>query len=88
MARDLRIDLDATVDGVVVALRSWLTAGAAKPCAHLNPDGRSPSPHWLAHKAMVWIGTPETRRRAGKKLWDVYADAPHLLTAARSGSVE
>lgn len=87
LARDLRVDVDASVDDVVAALRSWLTAGAAKPCKHLQPDGRSPSPHWLAHKAMVWIGTPETRRRAGKKIWDVFADAPHLLSAVGSGSV-
>jgi hypothetical protein len=79
LARDLRVDVDASVDMVIAALRSWLIGGAAKPCAHLRADGRSPSPHWLAHKAMVWIGTPETRRRAGKKIWDVYADAPHLL---------
>jgi hypothetical protein len=37
---------------------------------------------------MVWIGTPETRCRAGKKIWDVYADAPQLLSAAGSGSSE
>jgi len=88
MARDLRVDLDSPVDVVIGALRSWLAAGAAKPCMHLQPDGRSPSPHWLAHKEMMWIGTPETRRRAGKQIWDVYADAPHLLSAVGSGSVE
>lgn len=85
LARDLRVDLDATVDVVVAALRNWLAAGAAKPCLHRQTDGRSPSPHWLAHKAMVWIGTPETRRRAGKKLWDVYADAPQLLPSGNTG---
>jgi hypothetical protein len=87
LARDLRVDVDASVDVVIAALRSWLAAGAAKPCKHRQPAGRSPSPHWLAHKAVVWIGTPETRRRAGKKIWDVYADAPHLLPAVGSDSV-
>ncbi|MEJ7628874.1 MAG: hypothetical protein WKF54_04710 [Nocardioidaceae bacterium] len=85
LARDVPIDSDASVDGVVAALRNWLASGAAKACMHLQPKGRSPSPHWLAHKAMVWIGTPETRRRAGKKVWDVHTDAPHLLNVGGSG---
>lgn len=79
LARDLPVDSDVSVDDAVAALRRWLATGAVKPCTHLRPEGRSPSPHWLAHKAMLWIGTPETRSRAGKRIWDVYADAPHLL---------
>ena len=79
LARDLPVDSDASVEVVVAALRSWLAAGAAQAVPHLQTDGRSPSPHWLAHKAMVWIGTPETRRRVGRKVWDVHTDAPHLL---------
>jgi hypothetical protein len=86
LARDLPVDSDVSLEGVVAALRTWLTAGAAKPCAHLQPQRRSPSSHWLAHKAMVWIGTPETRRRAGRKVWDVYADAPHLLDVGSAGA--
>ena len=85
MARDLPVDMDAPLDVVVAALRNWLTAGAAKPCRHIDSKLQSPSPHWLAHKAMIWIGTPGTRNRAGKKVWDVYVDAPHLLHALRSG---
>jgi hypothetical protein len=84
LVRDLQVDFGASVDVVVAALRDWLTAGAAKPCTHLQPGVRSLSPHWLAHKAMVWIGTPETRRRAGKKVWDVHVDAPHLLDVSSS----
>lgn len=85
LARDLPVDSDASVDVVAAALRNWLAAGAARPCLHLQPKVRSPSPHWLAHKAMVWIVTPETRRRAGKKVWDVHTDAPHLLNVGGSG---
>lgn len=88
LVRDLPVDLDASVDAVVAALRNWLIAGAAKPCTHLQPERRSPSPHWLAHKAMVWVGAPETRRRAGTKIWDVYSDAPHLLRVVDSGRAE
>ena len=76
------------MDVVVAALRKWLTAGAAKPGMHLQPGRRSPSAHWLAHKAVVWIGTPETRSRARKRVWGVYADAPHLLHAVGSHRAE
>jgi hypothetical protein len=79
LARDLHVELESSSDEVIAALRHWLSAGASKPCVHKKPNGKSPSPHWLAHKAMVWIGTPDTRRRAGRKVWDVHVDAPQLL---------
>jgi hypothetical protein len=77
LVRDLEVRPGAGPDAVVAALRDWLAAGAAQPCRHLNGSNNS-SAHWLAHKAMVWVGTTETRDRAGLAVWEAARDAPTL----------
>lgn len=77
LVRDLAVRCGAPVDEIVEALRVWLTAGIAEPCRHLT-GGKNSSPHWLAHKSTVWIGTSENRDQAGRKVWDASTDAPSL----------
>mgnify|MGYP000855973518 CR=1 FL=1 len=80
LARELPVRLHADTDEIIAALRIWLEAGAAQPCR--TGTSRNSSAHHLAHKAMVWIGTPSTRGSVGNCVWDVAAEAnrfPHLV---------
>lgn len=77
LVRELPVAVDADVDQVVAALRAWLGQGAEQRCRHA--ERKNSSAHWLAHKAMVWIGTPETREHVGRRVWDSELCATHLL---------
>lgn len=73
LVRELPVPVAADVATVVSVLQSWLARGATEPCRCHTPEGRNSSAHHLAHKAMVWIGTPPTRHLRGLATWDIDA---------------
>lgn len=73
LVRELPVPVSSDVDVLIAALRAWLSRGARERCRH-DESKRNSSAHHLAHKAMVWIGTPETRAQAGRRVWDVDPD--------------
>jgi hypothetical protein len=82
LVRELPVAVSTDVDMLVNALRTWLSRGAREPCRH--DEKRNSSAHHLAHKAMVWIGTPQTRDQAGRQVWDVDPD----FTTVRGASAD
>lgn len=62
----------ADVDVIISVLRMWLARGACERGRH--DEKRNSSAHYLSHKAMVWIGTPETRAQVGRPIWDAEPD--------------
>ena len=68
LVREIDVHPGAGASAVIAALRSWLGHGARQPCRH--EEHKNSSAHWLAHTAMVWIGTPANRDEAGRTVWD------------------
>lgn len=77
LVRELPVPATADLDTVVAALRTWLARGAAERCRCRGERGSNSSAHHLAHKAMVWIGTPANRDRVSLKVWDDGEDWPN-----------
>ena len=80
LVRELPVSISADIGAVIGALRAWLARGAQERCRHKQKNS---SAHYLAHKAMVWIGTPETRDHAGRRIWDVDPAFEASRTTAR-----
>ncbi len=76
LVRELSVAPTADPETVVAALRDWLARGAEQRCRCGEDKRRNSSSHHLAHKAVVWIGTPLNRDRAGLKVWDSREDWP------------
>jgi len=79
LVRELPVRVSTDVDMLINVLRTWLARGARERCRH--EEKRNSSAHHLAHKAMVWIGTPETLDQAGRPAWDVDPDFAAAGTA-------
>lgn len=75
MVRELSVPAAADVEVVIGALRVWLISGAWQTCRHRS-GGKNSSAHHLAHKAMVWVGTQQTRGQLGRVVWDDAKDFP------------
>jgi hypothetical protein len=82
LVRELPVPVSSDVDMLINALRVWLARGARERCRH-NENRRNSSAHHLAHKAMVWIGTPATRDQAGQPVWDADPDFAAARVALR-----